>query len=597
MVLLCCFTKLLLMLLKKINLAIVGLVIMLGSCTTLSRKPQNVTLSVITTTDVHGMFFPYDYIENKTIPYSLAHFSTFVNNCRAQNPDGTILLDNGDVLQGQPFIYYHNFIDTTGIHMGAQIFNFLRYDAATVGNHDIETGHPVYDKFNSQLNCNWLAANIVNTETGEPYFKPYSIIERKGVKIAVLGLTTPSIGNWLPPVLWNGMAFNDMIETAKHWVNIINQTEKPDLLIGLFHAGLDYTYNGQADTTYKNENATVLVAQQVPGFDIIFAGHDHKMVENTTVNCAGDTVYIIDANCYAKYAGVANINLQFDKKLCKYKKTISTSLVNLSGYEPDTNYINLFGKADTIVRNYVNRQIGFMQQPITTRDSYFGPSAFMELVHNVQLSVSGAQVSFAAPLSFNVTINKGPVYVSDLFKLYKYENSLYTLSLTGSEIDSFLEFAANQWFNQMLKPGKNLLALTYDKNGKAMFKNQYYNFSSAAGINYVIDVTKPLGNRVTISGFTNGSNFSYDTVYTVAMNSYRASGGGGHLTIGVGLSADSLQSRLVSATSHDIRYYMLKYIENKKNIELKVTNNWQILPRSYYKNSYETDYNQLFSKN
>ena len=103
-----------------------------------------------------------------------------------------ILLDNGDLIQGDPMAYYYNFEDTTDIHIFADALNFMGYDAATIGNHDIETGHDVYDKFRGEINFPWLAANAINTETNEPYFEPYTLIERKGIRIAVLGLTTPS---------------------------------------------------------------------------------------------------------------------------------------------------------------------------------------------------------------------------------------------------------------------------------------------------------------------------------------------------------------------------------------------------------------------
>ncbi|MEJ2103290.1 MAG: metallophosphoesterase [Ignavibacteriaceae bacterium] len=223
---------------------------------------QTITLKFVETSDVHGAIMPYDFLNDTVTNSSLAQVYTYVESERYVPNQELILLDNGDILQGDPIVYYYNYEDTTSTHIQAAAMNFIKYDAATVGNHDIEAGHSVYDKFREEINFPWLAANAINEGTDKPYFKPYTIIERKGIKIAVLGLITPSIPEWLPKILWTGMSFGDMIEAAKKWVLIIKEKEKPDLVIGLFHSGVDYTYGGEKANTYKNENASELVAHK-----------------------------------------------------------------------------------------------------------------------------------------------------------------------------------------------------------------------------------------------------------------------------------------------------------------------------------------------
>ena len=197
---------------------------------------QTVNIKIIETSDVHGAIVPYDFINEKESDGSLAQVHSYVIEQKKPG-NNVILLDNGDILQGDPSVYYYNYEDTTTAHILADAMNFMQYDAATVGNHDIETGHAVYDRFWKQIQFPWLAANAVNTETNEPYFTPYKIFEKEGVKIAVLGLITPAIPTWLPEILWNGMGFDDMIESAERWVEIIKEKENPDLLIGLFPFG------------------------------------------------------------------------------------------------------------------------------------------------------------------------------------------------------------------------------------------------------------------------------------------------------------------------------------------------------------------------
>ena len=277
-----------------------------------STFAQTVNIKIIETSDVHGAIYPYNFTESKTSNNSLAQVYTYVENERADKSQEVILLDNGDILQGDPSVYYYNFenIDTT--HLLARVMNFMKYDAATVGNHDIETGHPVYDKFNNELNFPWLAANAINTETGETYFPPYSIIIKEGVKIAVLGMITPGIPNWLPKNIWSGIEFEDKILTAKKWVPIIKEKENPDLLIGLFHAGVDYSYDNQTADSPRNENASQLIAEQVPGFDVVFVGHDHHEWNFKVADENGDSVLILGPASRANSITVANVNLEFD---------------------------------------------------------------------------------------------------------------------------------------------------------------------------------------------------------------------------------------------------------------------------------------------
>jgi len=159
----------------------------------ISIEAQTVTLKIIETSDIHGQVFPYDFINDKLSQSSLAQISTYVKQERTKENQHVILLDNGDILQGQPVVYYYNFEQPDTTHILASIMNYMNYDAATIGNHDIEAGHHVYDKLVDEFNFPWLAANAVDEEIDEPYFKPYKIIEKEGIKIAVLGLITPHI--------------------------------------------------------------------------------------------------------------------------------------------------------------------------------------------------------------------------------------------------------------------------------------------------------------------------------------------------------------------------------------------------------------------
>jgi 2',3'-cyclic-nucleotide 2'-phosphodiesterase/3'-nucleotidase len=584
---------------KKICILTLNLlfILLLVSCSGTGKK----SISILETTDVHGVILPYDFIEKVKSDASLASAFTYIKQVR-KSKGVTILLDNGDNLQGQPEVYYYNFIDTVSPHFVAEAMNFMGYDAGTAGNHDVEAGHSVYDRLVKEYNFPLLAANAVNVKTGKPYFKPYYIIEKEGIRIAVFGLVTPAIPDWLPQELYKGIEFRDMVETARTWMPLI-LNEKPDLVVGLFHSGWDKAMGADQNYNPLNENGSAAVAYKVPGFDIIFNGHDHRLANEKFVNSAGDTVLILDGGSKSEKIAQADIIYSSGKVKGKKEMKINGQIINVADYKPDPEFIARFDPQHKIIDEYVNRVIGNSSVTISSRDAYFGPSAFVDMIHSIQIKITGADISFAAPLSFDVSISKGPITVGDMFKLYRFENFLYTMLLSGEEIQKYLEYSYSEWFNTMNGPGDALLKFRLGKdgktiltNGKAWLKNLPYNFDSAAGINYTVDVSKPEGSRITISGFTDGRAFEKNKMYKVAVNSYRGNGGGGHLTEGAGINKNELKSRVLSSTDRDLRYYILKSIESQKTVNPEPLKNWKIIPEKWTKSVIPSEYYLLFGE-
>ena len=578
-----------------LKLSLFTLILILVSCEGKGKK----SITIFETTDIHGVILPYDFIEKQKLNASLAASFSCIKKTRLEK-DATFLLDNGDNIQGQPEVYYYNFIDTVSPHLMSEVFNYMQYDAGTVGNHDVEAGHAVYDRLVKAYNFPLMAANAIDIKTGKPYFKPYTIIEKNGVKIAVLGLITPAIPTWLPQELYKGIEFRDMVETAKIWMPVILK-EKPDLVVGLFHSGWDRSAVDNKASDATSENGSAAVAFNVPGFDIIFTGHDHKLANEKFVNCVGDTVLILNGGSRSEKLAQADITFSSKKIKGKLQRKITGQIVNVADFTPDPEFIAKFEPQNEKVNEYVNRVIGNSSVTISSRDAYFGSSPFIDMIHSIQLEITGADISFAAPLTFDVEISKGPITVGDMFKLYRFENMLYTMTLSGEEIRKYLEFSYSGWLNTMKSPGDDMLKFRTGKdgkpiltNGKAYFRNQSYNFDSAAGIDYTVDINKPEGSRVVIKGFSNGRPFDNNIKYKVAVNSYRGNGGGGHFTEGAGISKEDLRSRLLSSTDRDLRYYILKSIELKKTVNPEPLNNWKIIPEKWVVAAKPREYALLF---
>ena len=582
---------------KVIRWQLVLIAVLLASCSGKEEK----SITILETTDLHGVILPYDFIEKKDMKASLAGVSTYVKKTRnGKRP--VILLDNGDNLQGQPSVYYYNFIDTISPHINAEALNSLAYDAGTVGNHDIEAGHSVYDRLVREYDFPLLAANAINMKTGKPYFKPYTIVEKKGIRVAVLGLITPTIPSGLPPELYSGIEFRDMVETAKLYMPVILK-EKPDVVVGLFHSGWDDRVDPALEGSHYDENGSSAVAWSVPGFDVILCGHNHNVVNKKFVNSARDTVLILEGGSRAEKIGRADVVLRKDKITGLMHKTTTGKIIDVDNYIPDDEFIKIFSAQNEALLKYVSKVIARSEATISSRDSYFGSSPFVDMVHSIQLDITKADISFSAPLSFDVKISAGPLTVGDMFKLYRFENMLYTMSMSGSEIKKYLEFSYAEWLNTMKGPGDYLLKFQVSKdgkpiikNGEAWLKNQPYNFDSAAGIDYTVDVSKPEGKRVTIKSFSNGKPFELDKTYLVAVNSYRGNGGGGHFTTGAGIPKSELPKRLIKSTEKDLRYYILKHLEALGTIKPVALNNWKIIPEKWVKDARARDYELLFGK-
>lgn len=555
-------------------------------------KTRTVELKLVETTDVHGAFYPYDFLAKHEAKGSLARLASYLQEQRARyGEQHVLLLDNGDILQGQPTAYYYNFEDTTSTHLVADMLNYLRYDAGNMGNHDVETGHAVYDRWIRQCQFPILGANILRNADDQPYLPPYQIFERDGVKIAVLGMITPAIPSWLPERLWSGLHFEDMVTCARKWVKVIQEKEQPDVLVGLFHSGKGSNVLGGVV-----ENASLDVAREVPGFDVVLTGHDHTRNLERIANVAGDSVWIVNPANRALYVGDVSLRLQL-KKGKVVKKELTGSLQSLMDYPVDEAFMQTFRPQYEAVSQYVQRRIGTMSSTISSKEAFFGPSAFIDLIHTLQLNISGAEISFCAPLSWNAEIKAGEITVADMFNLYKFENMLYVMRLTGREIKNYLEMSYGMWVNQMQGPDDHLLLLD-DKAGSDEkgynFKYYTFNFDSAAGIQYTVDVTKPVGERIHITAMADGTPFDMDREYRVALNSYRGNGGGDLLVKGAGIPKAELPNRMVSATDKDLRYYLIEYIQQHPDLHPEPLNQWRFVPEEWARPAAERDFRGVF---
>ena len=518
--------------------AIVAALTTLSSCNN-APKDGHHRLVLLTTNDVHGRFFDSTYVDGG-VKKSLMAIAQLVDSVRtAEGASNVVLVDAGDCLQGDNAAYYFNYVDTTVTHVYSRIVDDMDYDALAWCNHDVETGHPVYDRVFGEMKSAGvplLAGNAIRNDNGQTYFPLYTTFRRAGLKVAVLGYTNANIRAWLDEEIWSGMHFDPIMDHVQQDVDMVRSKEKPDVVIVAMHSA-----TGTGDGTVL-EAEGLDVFSSVSGVDFVVCSHDHRPF--ITQN---DTMALINSGSHCRYLGYGTLDVEVKGgKIVSRTFTVDNIPVNehnvkaemVAKYHPD--YLK--------VKEFSNTVIGTLTTPLVTRDAYTGQCDYLNLIHTIGLEQSGADISFAAPLTFDGNVAPGTVIYEDLFTIYPYENQMYVLSLKGSEIKDYIESSYNDWIQTYNGKG-NILLITNaaDKRFNTTrwsFVNRSYNFDSAAGIHYTVDVTKPFGSRVNITSMASGAAFEPGREYNVVMTSYRSSGR--QLQQGTGLSYDELLDRIVS---------------------------------------------------
>ncbi|HEY6121321.1 MAG TPA: metallophosphoesterase, partial [Pyrinomonadaceae bacterium] len=246
---------------------------------------NRIHITILGTTDLHGNIYPIDYYKNAPDNRGLAKMATLINRARKDNPN-TLLLDSGDTIQGTPLEYYHNKKNNLPPDPMMLVMNSLNYDAMAVGNHEYNFGLQVLEKARSEARFPWLSANTYDKGTERTHYQPYLIKELAGLRIGVLGLTTPGIPNWENPPNYQGLEFHEPLSEARKWVAILRDKEKADLVIVSMHMGLEEDlHSGEINPSQvPNENEAIEIARNVPGIDLILMGHTHRDVPSLYIN-------------------------------------------------------------------------------------------------------------------------------------------------------------------------------------------------------------------------------------------------------------------------------------------------------------------------
>src|SRR5882724_9000256 len=522
-----------------------------------SSSAKRVYIVVLGTTDLHGNLFPVDYYTDKTDNRGLAKISTLIKQVRKETQN-VLLIDSGDTIQGTPLEYYHNKKNNQPPDPMMLAMNALHYDAMTVGNHEYNFGLQVLEKARREAEFPWLSANTYNKGTNQTHYKPYIIKEVAGVRIGVLGLTTPGIPNWENAPNYAGLEFHEPLSEAKKWVPLLRRKERADVVIIAMHMGLEQDLRtGEINPgQVTNGNQAIAIAQQVPGVDLIFMGHTHRDLPSVVIN----GVQLIQANYWGRPRAREDLYLENGGRhggvFARAARTIAVD----DRVAPDQDLLKIGEPYDRETQAWLSRPIGESAAELTAAEARFRDTAILDLIQRVQLEAGKAQVSMAAVFNPEARIAKGSVTVRDIAGLYVYENTLVVLEVTGQQLKDALEHSAKYF--RPYESGKSPAQLV-DENIPA------YNFDIAEGVTYVLDIAKPFGERIENLQFQ-GKPLAPTQKLRLATNNYRVNGGGGY-TIYKG-------APVVYRSSEEIRELIIDWVEHHKTIPTEPTNNWRIVP-------------------
>ena len=525
-----------------------------------------VGINILATSDLHGRFVPYDYAINAPDNSgSLAQVASFAKAMKSNMPN-TILLDCGDTIQDNSSELFLN----EDLHPMIAGMNEIGYDTVTLGNHEFNYGMDVLKKVMKQSKATVLGGNVYNPD-GTGIAKPYTIIERSGVKIGIIGMVTPNITRWDAANLKGYKVTNPVDETKRIIAEI---KDKVDVIVAADHMGEASEYGVKGSGVEDLANAC-------PDIDVIVAAHEHKAVEGAYYN----NVLTVENKSGGQTAAVIQIELKKDDN-GKYKVTNRKSeLVELKKYQPDPSIVNSLSKYDEMAKKNANVVIGkLVGGDLVPADEIKGiaqvqlqETPMLHLINEVQTYYSGAQVSAAACFNLAANMKAGDIRRCDTALIYKFANTLYKLEMTGAQLKKYMEWSASYY--NTYKDGD--LTISYNPNIRA------YNYDTFSGVNYEVNVSKEPGNRIEHLTYKNGKPIKATDKITIAVNNYRANS---HLlTYGSVFKEGEALPKLLDKDIHGeiggVRELIGDYIKNVKKgvIKPEVSGNWKIVGNDWNK--------------
>lgn len=537
----------------------------------LTAPAKSVTVTLLATTDLHGNLLPYDFYTAKPAQRGLAKIATLIQEVRAATPN-VVLIDCGDTIQGAPLeSVYQHYVRYGRMPLGLALpapmdgdpmmraMSYLKYDAMVVGNHEYNFGLRNLSKARDEAAFPMLSANThVAPGAGKP-FDAFLLKTVGGVKVAIIGITTPAIPSWEQAANIQGYTFEPGKEAVAAVIAQVRRQYRPDIVVVAAHAGLGRDLKtGSVENDLPGENMMVDIAQHVPGIDAIVFGHTHSQLESAYIG----NVLLMQPKNWGISLGRMDFTLDDSNGRWRVTGKNSRLLPVTAATAADPELVKLADPYFRAAEAYLSTPVATAPRPMTSEYARVRDTALIDAIQEVQLAYAKADVSFASAFNTHVRVPEGPVTVREIAALYLYDNALYTVEATGLTVRQALENAARYYQQCVADCSKENLINP---------KLAGFNYDMAQGVEYEIDVSQPAGGRIRNLRWK-GKPLADDQPLRIAVNSYRAGGSGGYSMF--------RDAKVVWRSNDEIRDMMVEYYTAKKTLPAAPDDNWRVVPEA-----------------
>ncbi len=501
-------------------------------------------IRILATSDTHGYIFPYRYTDGASVNYGMARMNTLIKALRDEN---TIVIENGDVLEGSPLNYYHFHYHKDEISPVTKVIDAMGYDYINLGNHDFNYGKEVLYRHLDNIQAPCITSNM--TDGGEHIGPTYVIRKIAGKKVAVFGLLIQYIPHWEPEEHIRDMKFLSAVETAQKTVDLLKHLEKPDYIICVYHGGFERDLVTNAPTenlTGENEGSAIL--NSVPGIDVLISGHQH-------VAYAGTRNGIVYTQTHDKAAQLACVDIYTDTGIIEPRLLEADT-------EPDPEIMAIAQEEEEACQKWLDEPLGVSKVDLTVTnedDARLHKHQIITFLNKAAMEASGADLA-ANSLFVGATGFKPQITMRDIVCTYVYPNTMVVKKITGKILREYLEYDMQFWSvrNDAIVPAREYVEP----------KPQQYNYDMIDGVEYTVKVSNSIGQRV-ISLTRNGVPVKDDDVFTLCISDYRASGGGDF-----NMLRDAPTVKEISQSFVEI---LADWVTEHKVIDFEPVNNIQII--------------------
>jgi 2',3'-cyclic-nucleotide 2'-phosphodiesterase / 3'-nucleotidase / 5'-nucleotidase len=513
-----------------------------------SQASDTTHLVIVATTDVHGHVLGWDYVRDAETPGGLSRAATILEGLRAQYPGRVVLVDAGDLLQGNPFATFFARQDQRQPQPIVDALNALQYDAAVPGNHDFDFGLALLRRAGVEATYHYVAANVDQTSGGS-LFPATVVLPRAGVKVGVTGFTTPGVVVWDRAQLAGQVRVRRVAETAPAALAQLER-DGANVKVVLIHAGLGG--GSSYDTTGVGpENDAAALASVTPKPDVVIVGHSHREIRDTVIN----GVHFVQPKNWAQSLSVVHVFVVQGKVV-----SVRADLIPLRTTPELPRFARRLDAAHQAARLWAATPIGTAGAGFDARYARVQDGALLDFINEVQRRKTGAQLSAAAAFEVQAGLPNGEVHMRDVAGVYPYENTLRAVRISGQQLREFLEQSA-RYFE------------TYQPGARQIINDSVpgFNFDVVSGVAYNIDLSRPAGQRIRGLAYE-GKLVQASDSFTLALNSYRAAGGGGYTMLA--------GARVTYDRGEDVRDLLVDEIRRVHALDGRAyyRPSWQIIP-------------------